>query len=288
MSPADKKESNYSLCVFCLYWLEIIRCHKGKEDKNFQNQCPREEPSSLRQSPGWSYYQFTWGLLSVFWNVIMIYFSSSTDPLLQWNSKRNNIPHKSFYLLLPFYSEIAAIPSASPQLVDGIIGLGLTGTTETWRDTSILKSVPVWQGISKKPKSPQDLLQIWATFQASFWFKESLEWPSSSPELSCKFLLILRVMFEPILHSSSLEQLWTLLPPCNSHSLHMKSSIIQKLFIEFHYISGTVLDTLIITTIMNKTDPQEAYILMTLGELSENKSQVREGSSNLGMRTGAQ
>lgn len=39
---------------------------------------------------------------------------------------------------------------------------------------------------------------------------------------------------------------------------------------------------------MNKTDPQEAYILMTLGELSENKSQVREGSSNLGMRTGAQ
>lgn len=73
-------------------------------------------------------------------------------------------PHKSLYLCLLFNCEIAAILGSSPLLVYGIIKKGLTCTMETWRDTSIMKLVPVWQGMSKVLKLPQDLLQIWASF----------------------------------------------------------------------------------------------------------------------------
>lgn len=145
------------------------------------------------------------------------------------------------------------------------------GTMETWRVTGVLQLVPVWQGISKKSKSSQDLLVIWASFQASVWGKEPLEWPSSSPE-SCKFSLILRAVFDPMPRSSSAEQLWTLLLPCSSHHLQMKSSISKNPLLKCHCIPGTVLDTLLIVTpaTKNKRDTQDtqAYILMTPGERS--------------------
>ena len=142
---------------------------------------------------------------------------------------------------------------------------------ETWRVSGVLQSVPVWQGISKNSKSSQDLL-IWASFQASVWGKEPLEWPSSSPELSSKFSPILRAVFDPMPHSLSPEQLWSLLPPCNSHRLQMKPSISKNPLLKCHCMPGSVLDTLLIITpaTKKKRDSQDtqAYILMTPGELS--------------------
>ena len=142
---------------------------------------------------------------------------------------------------------------------------------EPWRITSVLQPVSVWQGISKKSQPSQDLLLIWASFQASFWGVRNLWNDPAAVQNS----LVSSSSESCVWSHGSFFNSWAVVDPSPSMQLPqsaMKSSIFKNPLLKFHCMPVTVLATLLIITsaTKNKRDTQDtqAYILMTPGERS--------------------